>query len=84
MMPTLLSGQKVLVQKKCFFCAISNNDIVIMHNKNSRRVMIKRVVNQRIRNKKKEYYIVGDNAEESTDSRTFGWVEESLLIGKVI
>jgi type IV secretory pathway protease TraF len=27
------------------------------------------------------YYMLGDNADNSNDSRSFGWVEERLIIG---
>lgn len=29
-------------------------------------------------------FVVGDNAEESTDSRQFGWISRDLVLAKVI
>lgn len=42
--------------------------------------MIKRI--QKIRGN--EYFVVGDNKKESTDSRNFGWIKKDQIIGKVI
>lgn len=31
-----------------------------------------------------QYYVMGDNRDQSRDSRSFGYVDESLIIGKVM
>lgn len=80
MSPELSEGQKVLVQKKMFFCKFKKENMVALKDPRDGRVIIKRIKNI----KNKDYFVVGDNAGESTDSREFGWIKESDIIGKVI
>lgn len=80
MLPTLRPGQDVLAW--CWFNKYKTGDIVIVHRA-KRRVqseIVKRV--QNVKNGK--VYLIGDNTEESTDSRNFGAVKKSEIIGKVI
>lgn len=76
----LLTNQKILVQKKWFFCSISIKDIVILKDPRNGNLIIKRI--NKI--KKDLLYVLGDNRKESTDSRAFGWIKENAIIGKVI
>jgi nickel-type superoxide dismutase maturation protease len=50
--------------------------VVLSHSK----CIIKRIVKV----KENEVFVVGDNKNESTDSRNFGWVNKKEIIGKVI
>ena len=76
MLPTLKSGQDVLVW--CWFLNPKAGDIVVV-NKTGRDI-VKRIskINDRY------ILIIGDNSKESTDSRNFGWIKKSEIIGKVI
>lgn len=76
MFPTLKPGQDVLVW--CWFFSLKKGDLVAF--KKSGNDMIKRI--QKIR--RNEYFLVGDNKKQSTDSRNFGWIKKSQIIGKVI
>ena len=76
MLPTLKPSQEVLAL--CWFFKLKIGDIVII--KHDGKDMVKRV--QKIRGR--EYYVIGDNQKESTDSRHFGWIDRSEVVGKII
>ena len=76
MLPTLKHGQDVLVW--CWFFKLKVGDLVAF--KKDGKEMIKRIQNIRGR----EYFVVGDNLKESTDSRKFGPVKKEQIVGKVI
>jgi len=82
MLPNFYPGQKVILQKKWFFCNPKIGDVIILKYPRSNREIIKRI--KKIRTNKKKFYVAGDNSKESTDSKTFGWVEEKNIIGKII
>lgn len=72
MFPTLKEGQEVLTFN---WSKIKIRDIVVVKGEKIKRV-------QKIMGSK--VYLVGDNLVESTDSRHFGPVDRSQIIGKVI
>lgn len=76
MLPILKPGQEVLVWS--WFYEPRVGDIVVV-SKNGKD-MIKRI--QKIHDRK--YFVEGDNKKESTDSRSFGPVNKSEIIGKVV
>lgn len=79
MLPTLKPGQDVLVFNWAYiFSKPKKGDIVIIKYKGKE--MIKRVQMYHDRG----IFVIGDNARYSTDSRKFGLIEQSDVIGKVI
>ncbi|MBI2086539.1 S26 family signal peptidase [Candidatus Daviesbacteria bacterium] len=76
MLPFLNAGQEVLVWG--WFCKPKVGDIVVI-GKNGKD-MIKRI--QKVSGRK--YFVEGDNKRESTDSRSFGPIDKSEIIGKVV
>ena len=76
MLPTLKPGQDVLVL--CWFYKLKVGDLVAF--KNNGKVMVKRIHLYHGRS----ISVLGDNQKESTDSRTFGSIKKSQIIGKVI
>lgn len=76
MLPVLKEGQEVLVWR--WFYHPKKGDIIAIY-KNCRNI-IKRI--HRIRGK--EIFVQGDNKDGSTDSRNFGPLLSSEIIGKVI
>ncbi len=76
MLPTLKPGQDVLVL--CWFFKLRVGDIVAI--KVNGKEMVKRI--QTIVDR--GYFVIGDNEKESTDSRSFGWIDKKDIIGKVI
>lgn len=79
MLPTLKPGHDVLVFNWAYiFSKPKKGDIVVIRVNG--REMVKRI--QKVQGY--EYFVEGDNEEESTDSRSFGPVDRSEIIGKVI
>lgn len=77
MSPTLKPGQNILVNR---LSKVKPQDIVAAKDPRDGKILIKRV--QKITNGK--FYVLGDNPNESTDSRHFGWITKKDIIGKVI
>lgn len=79
MLPVLRHGEEVLVREKA---RIAVGDIVIARHPFKESVeMAKRITGIDANGK---YFLVGDNSEESTDSRSFGPVPEGCILGKVV
>ncbi len=77
MAPKLKPGDMVLVNK---LSTPGVGDIVVLQNpENKKMFLIKKI--QKIHDRK--YFVLGENAKFSTDSRHFGWVEKKGIIGKV-
>ena len=76
MLPILKPGQDVLVLT--WFVQPKKGDIVAI--KVNDKEMVKRV--QKVLDRK--VFVQGDNQKESTDSRKFGPIDKSQIIGKVI
>lgn len=79
MNPTLRDGEVVLVDRNA---EIEVGDIVVArHPIEQDSEVVKRV--QRI-NDRGHYYLVGDNLDDSTDSRHYGAVTREYIKGKVV
>ncbi len=79
MNPTLKDGEVVLVDRKA---KIEVGDIVVAkHPVEQNSEVVKRV--ERI-NEHGHYFLVGDNLQDSNDSRHFGAVTRKYIKGKVV
>ncbi len=79
MNPTLRDGEVVLVDRAA---EIEIGDIVISrHPIEQRGEIVKRVASI---NECGHYFLVGDNSEDSEDSRRFGAVAKEYIKGKVV
>lgn len=76
MNPTLIEGQDVLSVN--WFYKIKVGDLVIV--KVDGKEMVKRI--QKVDDRR--IFVIGDNKDESTDSRDFGPVNTDQVVGKVI
>lgn len=79
MNPTLRDGEAVLVDRRA---AVEVGDIVVAkHPIEQRSEIVKRVASISERG---HYFLVGDNLEDSNDSRHFGAVTREYIRGKVV
>lgn len=79
MNPTLKDGETVLVDRDA---RIEVGDIVVAkHPIEQQSEIVKRV---RQINERGHYFLVGDNLEDSNDSRHFGAVTKDYIKGKVV
>lgn len=78
MLPTYKTGDIVIGLK--FLSTLKVNNIIILHSPSGNLLIIKRIKEI----KGNRYFAVGDNQKESTDSRQFGWVGKSHIVGKVV
>lgn len=75
MLPTLKPGQIVLGWR--WLHSLEPGDVVIFRHNGLDK--IKRVV----RISPNELYVMGDNPQASTDSSSFGWIDNQLVLGKL-
>jgi nickel-type superoxide dismutase maturation protease len=81
MLPTYKAGDVVLVSRLSYLIKGPKvNDIIVLTDPRNGSEILKRITAIT----KKRYFVKGDNASASTDSREFGWVEKKLIVGKVI
>ena len=75
MAPTLVPGQLVVGR---YTTQLQPGDVVIVSHDGLEK--IKRIEKQQ----GDLLYLLGDNPASSTDSRTFGWVQASTIVAKVV
>jgi nickel-type superoxide dismutase maturation protease len=76
MEPTLKKGEHVFTFN--WFINLKVGDIVVALV--DQRIMIKRLTKV----EEKKVFLEGDNKNQSTDSRKFGFIDKAKIIGKVI
>lgn len=81
MIPTFSSGDVVLVNRLAYwFQQPQKKDLIALHDPRDDKVLVKRIT--KIAGER--YFVEGDNKNHSTDSRVFGMIRRSEIIGKVI
>ena len=81
MEPTLRAGQSVLLHPRSFSaCAPKAGDVVLIrHPHEHERIAVKRLAYVQDR----QLFVVGDNRQASTDSRSYGLVPMDNLLGRI-
>ena len=82
MEPWVREGDFVVVNRMSYLFSKPRvgHVVVARHPKKPSMLLLKRIV----REQKDRYWLEGDCASKSTDSRHFGWLKRDFLIGKVI
>lgn len=79
MLPTLKASDAVLIDPGAAF---STGDIVLAQHPYKKSVKILKRIGEI--SPEGKYVLIGDNAGESTDSRTFGEIQKKDILGKVV
>src|SRR3989338_9184128 len=79
MFPALKPGQEVLVFNWWRLLGLRVGDIAVI--KKNGKELVKRIGQI---SSDRSIFVIGDNQKFSTDSRTFGLIKESEILGKVI
>jgi signal peptidase I len=84
MEPAYRAGDRLIVNRLAYlrFAPRIGDAIVLRDPEHHSRLLLKRVATAPDSETTKNIYVLGDNAEESRDSRHFGAIERSLIIGK--
>ena len=82
MAPSFARGDRVVASRANYWFFVPKpGDVVVVRDPRARdHYLIKRIA----RVEDGRYTLLGDNADESTDSRVFGDVPRELIIGKVL
>lgn len=76
MVPTLRPGQYVIATN-LFTKLVIDDVVVVKHDQVDKIKRIKNIQNEKL-------FLVGDNSSYSIDSRSFGWLPEKNVVGRVI
>jgi nickel-type superoxide dismutase maturation protease len=80
MEPTIVAGDTVLVNRMSYlFRHPQKNDVVALHDPRDGKILIKRITKR----SGTKFFVKGDNKNSSTDSRVFGMIGKSAIVGKV-
>lgn len=80
MEPTIKAGETILVNRiQYLFSSPQKDDIIALRDPRDGKILIKRITKKT----RTEYFVQGDNKNSSTDSRVFGMIEKSAIVGKV-
>lgn len=81
MMPTISPGQRVVVSSIPYlFSKPKKGDIILVQDPHSNTYFIKRIAYIHANT----YTVLGDNLQDSKDSRQFGEIHHSAIMGKVL
>jgi len=81
MVPIFRNNDIILINRLAYvFRSPKENDVIVLRDPRNGREILKRIV--KVNNS--AYFVEGDNKKESTDSREFGPITKTAIIGRVI
>ena len=81
MEPTIAAGETILVNRMAYwFRDPKKNEIIALYDPRDDKILVKRITKK----SGTSFFVQGDNKKASTDSRVFGMIGKSAIIGKVI
>ena len=81
MTPTLMEGDIVFINRLAYLWHNPRiHDIVAVRDPRDGKIIIKRITQI----EGKHYFVQGDNKQYSTDSREFGMIDRSDILGKML
>ena len=80
MEPSYHEGDYLIVNRWAYcFTKPKKREVILLEDPRTGKAILKRIHAV----KKQRYYVLGDNKNHSTDSRTFGWVDHPDILAKV-
>ncbi|MEK6809517.1 MAG: S26 family signal peptidase [Nanoarchaeota archaeon] len=84
MEPLCKEGDFVLLDKLSYLMFRPRaGDVVVLHHPQEDRLILKYIVEEKVKERHSFYWVEGLNKEGSSDSRNFGWVSREMILGKV-
>jgi nickel-type superoxide dismutase maturation protease len=81
MQPSLNDGDYIIVSRVSYlFNSPKPSEIIVLKHPLNGMLIVKRIAHER----NGMFYVTGDNAKESEDSRSFGYISRAAIFGKVL
>jgi signal peptidase I len=85
MEPLCKEGDFVVLDKISYFMFRPlPGDIVVLRHPQENRLLLKYILQERTENGKRLYWVEGLNKNQSSDSRSFGWILREMILGKAV
>ena len=59
-------------------------DVIVLSHPQEDRLILKYIIKGKIKGGHSFYWVEGLNKEESSDSRSFGWIRREMILGKAV
>lgn len=85
MEPLCKEGDFVLLDKMSYLVfRPRSGDVVVLRHPQEDRLILKYITKEKVEGRHSFYWVEGLNKEESSDSRSFGWIPQEMILGRVL